>query len=196
MSTREVEADIAWREGLKEIQERALLLCAVLPWLQLLVAVCVLEVGESIPANVTSWGYNVVIMSSLNFLNLTICWFSLRKRGTGRHHLVAAVFLALSGLATIAISYWYAYLLVSHKVGIEAICRNRHHVLGRGKFDEPSCLNEWLGITLPLAFFISILAAFNALLAVFAFQIVSAGHKRKIAAIASGLEDKKEYTLW
>ncbi|KAK4046278.1 hypothetical protein OIV83_006201 [Microbotryomycetes sp. JL201] len=122
MSSAEI-VDRARYEGLRELEfrERALLLCAVLPWLQIVTAVCILEVGESVPANVTLWGYHVVVVSVVNFLVLLVSWFVLRKRGTGKHHLVAAVVLSASGIATTLLSYWYGYLLISHKTRIEAI---------------------------------------------------------------------------
>jgi len=54
--------------------------------------------------------------------------------------------------------------------------------------------SRWL--TSALAQFLALLGAANVTMLLFAFKIISHGHKRKVAMVQGGQEEKTEYKLW
>ncbi|ORY38930.1 hypothetical protein BCR35DRAFT_311514 [Leucosporidium creatinivorum] len=123
---------------------------------------------------------------------LNMGWFAIRKRGTGRHHLYALLGMTITGLITMIGNDWYIFSLTSHQGRVEVICSLARQAGDAGM----SCHAQWLLLTLVMTIFLALLGAANVTMLLFAFKIISHGHKRKVAMVQGGQEEKTEYKLW
>lgn len=96
-------------------RQRVLYFCGALPLFEIVAIVCLLAIADGecelrpvvqavaltaircavVPVNVQVISYWLVIATGINALTLNTGWFAIRKRGTGRHHLVGLHFCLL-----------------------------------------------------------------------------------------------------